>query len=161
MEEEGGSSGKIVIDNYARRVLSGYNFRSERSTGDKATRAQPLAAAAERGLVKLVTAHWNKAFLDEVELFPYGAHDDQVDACSLAYNKLATKKQFWMRLAGEGGGDSADQYEREIQKLIDAGCYRLPSGKGIQRPDGVVQVIDLQPDAPGWNNNRGFGRRFG
>jgi hypothetical protein len=77
-------------------------------------------------------------------------------------NELAEGgKQFWMRIAGEGGGPSADQCERYIQKLIDAGCYRVPNGKGIVRPDGVIQVIDLQPDAPGWNNNRGFGRRFG
>jgi len=53
-------------------------------------------------------------------------------------------------LAGEGGGINPDTLEREIQKLIDSWCKRLPNGQGIVRPDGVVQVIDLRPDAPGW-----------
>ena len=46
MEQEPGSAGVTVADHYARHVLSGYTFHAERSTGDKATRAQPLAAAA-------------------------------------------------------------------------------------------------------------------
>ena len=47
MEQEPGSAGAAVVDHYARRVLAGFNFRAERSTGDKATRAQPLAAAVD------------------------------------------------------------------------------------------------------------------
>jgi predicted phage terminase large subunit-like protein len=100
MEEEGGSSGKVVADHYARRVLNGHNFRTERSTGSKADRAQPFAAVSERGLVKLVAGHWNNAFLDEIELFPFGAHDDQVDAASLAFNKLASGLHLWVRWGG-------------------------------------------------------------
>jgi predicted phage terminase large subunit-like protein len=100
MEQEPGSAGAAVIDHYARHILCCYNFRSERSTGNKATRAAPLAAAAERGLVKLLAGHWNKDFLDELEVFPYGGHDDQVDAASLAFNKLAVRQQFWMRYDG-------------------------------------------------------------
>jgi predicted phage terminase large subunit-like protein len=100
MEEEGGSSGKTVIDHYVRRVLAGFNFRAERSTGDKATRAMPLAAASERGLVKVVRAHWNADLLDEFGAFPYGGHDDIVDSCSLAFNKLANKQQMWIRMGG-------------------------------------------------------------
>jgi hypothetical protein len=38
--------------------------------------------------------------------------------------------------ASKGEGDTLDLEEPEKQKLIDAGCYRLPNGKGIQRPDG-------------------------
>jgi hypothetical protein len=47
-----------------------------------------------------MAGHWTKDFLDEVELFPFAAHDDQVDAASLAFNKLARKKTFWMRMHG-------------------------------------------------------------
>jgi hypothetical protein len=36
-----------------------------------------------------VRGPWIKDFLDEAEIFPYGAHDDQVDAASLALAKLA------------------------------------------------------------------------
>ena len=89
MEEEGGSSGKTAIDGYARKVLVGLDFLGRRSTGSKVLRANPFAAAAEAGNVCLVKSDWNKAFLDEVELFPNGKHDDQVDAVSGAFNELS------------------------------------------------------------------------
>jgi predicted phage terminase large subunit-like protein len=96
MEQEPGSSGVAVVAHYL-RLLSGWNFHGERSTGSKAERAQPLAAQAEGSLVKLVRGEWNKAFLDEVEVFPFGAHDDQVDAASLALDKIAIRKRtMWI-----------------------------------------------------------------
>jgi predicted phage terminase large subunit-like protein len=87
MEQEPGSSGVAVIHHYA-RLLAGWTFHGERSTGSKADRAQPLAALAEGGAVKLLRGPWNRAFLDEAEIFPFGAHDDQVDAASLALSQL-------------------------------------------------------------------------
>jgi predicted phage terminase large subunit-like protein len=151
MEQEPGSAGATVIDHYARHVLSGYSFHAERSTGDKATRAQPLAAAAERGLVKLCAGHWNKAFLDEVEVFPYGDHDDQVDACSLAFNKLAAKREFWVHVCD---GTPNREYDEAAQrkwaeKLVASGCKR-PGGP---LPTGGVEM-DLRPEAFGWNRMR-------
>jgi predicted phage terminase large subunit-like protein len=95
MEEEGGSSGKIVIADFARRLCGAYDFRGIRSTGSKTTRASPLAAAAEAGLVKLARGLWNRDFLDEFELFPYGgAPDDMVDAASLAAARLARTEGY-------------------------------------------------------------------
>jgi predicted phage terminase large subunit-like protein len=88
LEQEPGSSGKAVVQ-MTIRALSGYSVRAERSTGDKATRAQPFAAQCEARNVKLVRGAWNSAYLDELCSFPYGAHDDQVDGSSLAFNKLA------------------------------------------------------------------------
>ena len=87
MEQEPGSSGKTVIDHYL-RLLCGYIFRGERSTGSKADRAQPLAAQAEGGAVKLVRGAWNKDFLDEAETFPFGRFDDQIDAASMALAQM-------------------------------------------------------------------------
>lgn len=89
MEQEPGSSGKSDVDHYDRHILVGYRFRGGvRNTGSKDVRAGPLSSATERGNVKLVKGSWNKIFLDEVELFPIGAHDDQVDAASGAFIKL-------------------------------------------------------------------------
>jgi phage terminase large subunit-like protein len=45
MEQEPGSSGKALADQYARYVLPGYDFQAIRATGDKITRARPFAAA--------------------------------------------------------------------------------------------------------------------
>lgn len=88
MEQEPGSSGKAVIDTYAREVLKGYAFYGHRPTGDKVTRAIPFSAAAEKGNVKLVRGSWNTKWLDEVTGFPLLNHDDIVDASTGAFDKL-------------------------------------------------------------------------
>jgi predicted phage terminase large subunit-like protein len=98
MEQEPGSAGKTVIDHYL-RLLQGYVFGSQRSTGSKADRAQPLAAQAEGGAVKLLRGGWNKDLLDELELFPFGRHDDSVDALSLAFSRLA-----WVQATADDAG---------------------------------------------------------
>lgn len=82
MEQEPGSSGVALCDHYLRHVLPGWDYRGVRSTGDKADRARPLAAQAEGGNVLLLRGPWNKDYLDEMESFPGGGHDDQVDASS-------------------------------------------------------------------------------
>jgi predicted phage terminase large subunit-like protein len=91
MEQEPGSSGKIVVDHYARRVFFGYDFAGIPSTGSKADRAAPLSAAAGNGLVYIVRGPWVSEFLDEADGFPMGAHDDQVDAVSGGVNALASQ----------------------------------------------------------------------
>jgi predicted phage terminase large subunit-like protein len=88
MEQEPGSSGVEAIDHYNREVLKGFAFYGIKTTGPKAERAAPVASAAEAGNIKLVRGTWNNTFLDELEGFPIGEHDDQVDALSGAFNQL-------------------------------------------------------------------------
>lgn len=85
MEQEPGSSGVESIYHYARYVLQGYAFRGVKTTGSKAERANPVSSAAEAGNFRILQAGWNSAFLDELEAFPLGGHDDQVDALSGAF----------------------------------------------------------------------------
>ena len=92
MEQEPGSSGVQMIDHYRRLVLPGYDFRGVRSTGSKVQRAGPLSSQAEAGNVKLVRGPWINAFLDELEEFPLGVHDDQVDAASGALADLTAPR---------------------------------------------------------------------
>lgn len=57
--------------------------------GDKFTRATPFATRVNAGKVILCRGSWNHAFIDELSAFRPGcAHDDQVDACSGAYDML-------------------------------------------------------------------------
>ena len=93
MEQEPGSSGVKVIDDYTRRVLMGWDFQGVPSTGNKEVRANPLASQAEAGNIKLVRGPWINAFLDEIELFPLGSHDDQVDAASGALLDLTSEPE--------------------------------------------------------------------
>ena len=68
--------------------LLGFDVRFSPETGDKETRALPLAAQAEAGNVYIVEGDWNAAFLDEVTLFPGSKFKDQADAASRAFNEL-------------------------------------------------------------------------
>jgi predicted phage terminase large subunit-like protein len=89
MEQEPGSSGKALVDQYARYVVPGYDFQGIRSTGDKLTRARPFAAAVANGNVRLVRAPWLTDWLDEFASFPEAAnHDDQVDSAVGAFTFL-------------------------------------------------------------------------
>lgn len=87
MEQEPGSSGIITIDHYARKVLNGYNFAGVPSTGSKVERARAASAAAQAGRVFISDRCRNMLpFMDEADLFPYGAHDDTIDGFSGAFN---------------------------------------------------------------------------
>lgn len=89
VEQEPGSGGKESAEATIRN-LAGFDVRAERVTGDKVTRAQPLSAQCEGRNVKLVRGAWTATFIDELTMFPNGAHDDQVDAAAGAFSKLAT-----------------------------------------------------------------------
>lgn len=71
------------------RLLAGYPVYADRVSSDKINRASPVAAQAEAGNVALIAGAWNAQFLDELTDFPFGAHDDQVDGLSGAFNRLA------------------------------------------------------------------------
>ena len=88
MEQEPGSAGVNTIDHYRRRVLPGYTFRGNRETGSKEMRANPVSSQSEAKNVKLVEGPWIGSFLDEIEAFPGGKHDDQVDAFTGAMGRL-------------------------------------------------------------------------
>lgn len=89
IEQEPGSSGKALIDQYARYVVPGYDLVGVRASGDKLTRARPFAAAVANGNVRLVRGAWITEWLDEFSSFPEAAnHDDQVDSAVGAFTHL-------------------------------------------------------------------------
>jgi predicted phage terminase large subunit-like protein len=88
LEQEPGSSGADSV-RATIRALTGFPVYAETVTGKKPARADPFAGQAAGGNVRLVRAAWNDAYIEELCLFPHGKHDDQVDATSGAFNKLA------------------------------------------------------------------------
>jgi predicted phage terminase large subunit-like protein len=90
MEQEPGSSGKKVIEDYKNGIFRRYNFEGIPSTGSKVARANRFSAAAGAKRVKLVNGPWNEVFIQEAEYFPDGPHDDMIDASSNAYNFLSS-----------------------------------------------------------------------
>jgi len=89
LEQDPGQAGKFESDWYL-RALVGWNVRAYPVMRDKIARAQPVSAQAEAGNVKLVRGPWNETFIQELEAFPEGSHDDQVDGLSCGFNAILT-----------------------------------------------------------------------
>ncbi len=91
IEREGGGAGKDMMK-FAIKQLAGLPVKQDIPSGDKVTRATPFATYSESGNVYIIKAAWNDVYLQELCVFPHGAHDDIVDAASGAFNKLFLKK---------------------------------------------------------------------
>jgi hypothetical protein len=88
-EQEPGSSGITLCDIKARTTFLGYAYEAVKATGNKATRATAVSAAAERGQIKYLIGCRNiEAFFNEAESFPGGIHDDMIDGLSGAFTTL-------------------------------------------------------------------------
>ncbi len=91
VEQEPGSSGKLVSEFLRRDTLAGLSMFAHSVTGNKKDRALPWASAINGGRVRCIQAPWTYAFLQEHEAFGLDDaenHDDQVDAATLAYAQL-------------------------------------------------------------------------
>ena len=84
LPQDPGQAGKAQALAFT-RLLAGMNVETTPETGDKATRAAPVAAQVNGGNFAIVKAPWNASFLDELAAFPSGVKDDQVDALSRAF----------------------------------------------------------------------------
>lgn len=88
---EAEKAGIVQLDYLLERPeMRGYIIDKKAPEGDKYTRAQPFATRVNAGKVKMLRGAWNRALLDELSVFPMGAHNDQVDALSGAYDMLGT-----------------------------------------------------------------------
>lgn len=67
---------------YLSRLLASYNVKAVRPTGSKEIRASGFAAQCNVGNVDMLKAPWNQTLINEMIMFPFGKHDDQIDACS-------------------------------------------------------------------------------
>jgi predicted phage terminase large subunit-like protein len=85
LPQDPGQAGKAQVA-YLTRMLTGYPVTSGPVTGDKITRAEPVAAQINVGNVQMLRAPWNDAFIAEGRLFPNGLHDDQIDALADAFD---------------------------------------------------------------------------
>lgn len=87
IEQEGGSGG-IAQCEALTAALAGFVVKSDHPTGSKITRADPVASQAEIGRISVVSGPWTADFLAELEAFPEGDNDDQVDGFSYSFDQL-------------------------------------------------------------------------
>lgn len=71
------------------RMLAGFPVEADPVHRDKIERAEPFSAQCRAGNVRMLKADWNTPYLAIMTSFPFAAHDDDVDASSGAFNKLA------------------------------------------------------------------------
>ena len=107
--QDPGSAGVADRDNFT-RLLAGYVIKINKPSSDKITRAKALSAQCEAGNVLLLRGPWNEDFLSEAENFPDGAHDDQIDAASDAFNEL---------VSGAIGDFTDKMVQREAPPLLE------------------------------------------
>jgi predicted phage terminase large subunit-like protein len=89
--EDKGSGTSLIQDLRADRVYS----IPITPDGDKVVRMSACSARIESGSVLLPrSASWLDEFRAELLAFPYGSHDDQVDALSQLINWTRTKSTY-------------------------------------------------------------------
>jgi predicted phage terminase large subunit-like protein len=89
IEEEKGASGQLLIDNWSRGLLRGFEVRgSQNGNEDKVQRAKLPSAAASKGHILLLERAWVDDTVGQLEAFPEGDHDDIVDGVTGAWHRL-------------------------------------------------------------------------
>jgi len=87
LPQDPGQAGKSQVLAFA-KLLAGHAVHFSPESGDKVTRATPLASQINAGAVLLLKGGWNQQFVEECRLFPNGKYDDQVDGAARAFNAL-------------------------------------------------------------------------
>lgn len=87
LPQDPGQAGKSQVLAFA-KLLTGHNAHFSLESGDKLTRATPLASQINAGNVLMLRGPWNDAFTEECKLFPNGSYDDQIDAAARGFNGL-------------------------------------------------------------------------
>lgn len=93
LPQDPGQAGKEQAQSYVKH-LAGHTVKTERVTGDKVTRAEPFSAQWQAGNVLVLAGPWNEEYFAELEAFPDGGHDDQVDASSDAFAELQAARSW-------------------------------------------------------------------
>lgn len=91
IEQDPGQAGKFEGAYYT-RALAGFVVKLHPAKQSKVKRAEPVSAQCEAGNVIMLQAPWNEALISELEAFPEGGHDDQVDALSGAFSVVGINK---------------------------------------------------------------------
>lgn len=87
LPQDPGQAGKTQVL-YLTRSLAGYSVHTSPESGDKITRAEPLAAQVNVGNVLMLRGIFNEPLIEEMRMFPNGSYDDQIDGLSRAFSVL-------------------------------------------------------------------------
>lgn len=86
LPQDPGGAGKVQAKSIV-AALVGFEAYASVESGDKVSRARPVASQMEIGNVSMVRGDWNNSLLDELESFPVG-YKDRADALSRAFSRF-------------------------------------------------------------------------
>jgi predicted phage terminase large subunit-like protein len=96
-------TGKLYADYVVREIAAGRYVHTSPEAKDKITRAKPVSAQAEHGNFVIVRHPGWEAVRTELVDFPYGDHDDLVDAISRAFAAVVSMPELAEPVGGYGG----------------------------------------------------------
>jgi predicted phage terminase large subunit-like protein len=143
LPQDPGQAGKSQAKNLI-RMLAGYAVKAVPPTGAKDVRATPLAAQAEAGNVKILKAPWNEAFFDEMDVFPFGKHDDQIDGAADAFNELFEAEGS----SGFFAMISEDNSKRRIAELAKLEAASAVDPSECPYPKGSLEYLQFHGLVP-------------
>ena len=93
LPQDPGQAGKEQAQSYI-SMLAGYDVVVLAESGDKATRAEPMAAQWQHNMFDIMAGEWNEMYFNQLESFPDSKFKDMVDAGSSAFNELTLGMAF-------------------------------------------------------------------
>ena len=93
LPQDPGQAGKDQARSYL-SMLAGFDVKIVIESGDKATRAEPMAAQWQHGMFDVVIGEWNDIYFNQLESFPDSKWKDMVDASSSAFSELTLGMSF-------------------------------------------------------------------
>lgn len=128
--QDPGQAGKSQVQTFV-TLLHEYTCTAKSERGDKVVRFSPFSAQCQAGNVYVLRGAWNEDAFTILEAFPSpNTHDDDVDACSGAYNML-------------NGSNTAllDYYREEAARAKAEAQARAGAPKPNQGPSSFYQAF--------------------
>lgn len=119
-------TGKRLASYIAREIGAGRYVHTSPEPGDKVTRAKPVSAQAKHGNLVMVWHPGIEAAIAELVDFPYGQHDDIVDAISRAFAMVVDQGDAREAHGGYGGfteDASAEVLAPSDESTLSGLCY--------------------------------------
>lgn len=134
--QDPGQAGKSQVA-YLAAALAGHVVTSSVETGSKETRAMPWASQVEAGNVLVLDRPWVKTLVDEMDAFPHGSKDDQVDAGSRAFAHLVPRQ----------GAQAMLEYYGTLAQQSQTPPISRPGASGPGESGGEDELIEVYTQA--------------
>lgn len=124
--QDPGAGVKVLADLTKR--MHGYDLRSHKPTTDKVEAWLPFASQVNGRNVRLVRGEWNRDFLNDLRMAPFGKRKDLIDAVSYGYQHLALSSQNaaleWAQSMASEVADKPGASAELLKMWKDAGLAR-------------------------------------